>query len=1019
MSFTKHAVTCTIQYNNEIAGNFIRIPPSLADIVYGTQIEIQRFKFRLDNKWYLSWDGFASTDTNAIEINPVLGSSMKLAPGQSVQCDFEQFDIASSIVNEVYVKPLSSDDWEIAEQNSNFLQGEILNQTKLVHMNGIIVCYVGNSVCRFSIEKIVPPNLTVGTLGDGSLIIVEPKENELKKAQLKSQKDEKIISIKRELYWDVNSTDDATGKYSMHIFLKPEEVKGEFAIISVIENKIEKNSGSSNKVSKEKPIKIAKEIVVGVLPMPEDQPMIENSSVILSYGARNSLATPSDASLNNGRKIKVEFIQSLNTSSPSHLQMILHFVGDNTQHKSDILDNIDYLTNYQSFQEEMLVVELLGENGAHIPFLDMRDIDPATIEIIKKSNSVLPWVKKDVINSDTERIEQFVKANKTLDEIVDYLNAPLIASPACVIEGPLGVGKTTMLQQVMHELTKYSNKNVRYFNCETIPDNLNYEKMKKFICDQLVSLSYWYQPSVILLDNTEFIFGKVADPEGGASSSSARRGNNISNKLSLLLIHEVSRLVSRQSNCIKLVLATTRGDILNTYLYEKHFISKKWSLKPPTKPERCKFLDTFITHNQIALDGRLSTNDIAMDTEGYSVLDLQNLVERLLYTHLTSDQESVTRAQFTQVNNAFTPLFLQGSKSTSVDSDNPATSQSTWDQIGGLSDAKRMLLETLEWPVKYAPIFKQSPLRLRSGLLIYGYPGCGKTMLANTVARACGGLNFIPVKGPEILNKYIGASEQNVRELFERAQAIKPCVLFFDEFDSVATKRGHDSTGVTDRVVNQLLTQMDGAEGLDGVYVVAATSRPDLIDPALLRPGRLDKSVFCDVPSAADRMDILLRIFGDETNAIELDPSVTNAREVLSDIVTLTDGCSGADLQGVCYNAYLKAVHRSLETPGEDKNSKATGNSSNDVRYTVLNGTVADGDVAVASGPKETPGVRQEVHVLVENLQQACQETRPSISAHERAKLSAVYASFQGSSREADLRDGEAPGEIGSRLSLA
>lgn len=113
-------------------------------------------------------------------------------------------------------------------------------------------------------------------------------------------------------------------------------------------------------------------------------------------------------------------------------------------------------------------------------------------------------------------------------------------------------------------------------------------------------------------------------------------------------------------------------------------------------------------------------------------------------------------------------------------------------------------------------------LSMASSILLYGYPGCGKTLLASAVAKECG-LNFISVKGPEILNKYIGASEKSVRDLFERANAAKPCVLFFDEFDSIAPKRGHDSTGVTDRVVNQMLTQMDGAEGLDGVYVLAAT----------------------------------------------------------------------------------------------------------------------------------------------------------------------------------------------------
>ncbi|ROT70911.1 hypothetical protein C7M84_010785 [Penaeus vannamei] len=177
-------------------------------------------------------------------------------------------------------------------------------------------------------------------------------------------------------------------------------------------------------------------------------------------------------------------------------------------------------------------------------------------------------------------------------------------------------------------------------------------------------------------------------------------------------------------------------------------------------------------------------------------------------------------------------------------------------RVGGMKDAKKILEETLTWPSLYPNLFNKVNLRLRSGVLLYGPPGCGKTLLANAVSAYCQ-LNFISVKGPELLSKYIGASEQAVRDAFERASSAKPCVLFFDEFESIAPRRGHDSTGVTDRVVNQLLTQMDGVEGLTGVYILAATSRPDLIDPALLRPGRLDKCVYCPMPSEKDRKEIL------------------------------------------------------------------------------------------------------------------------------------------------------------------
>lgn len=307
-------------------------------------------------------------------------------------------------------------------------------------------------------------------------------------------------------------------------------------------------------------------------------------------------------------------------------------------------------------------------------------------------------------------------------------------------------------------------------------------------------------------------------------------------------------------------------------------------------------------------DSTLDLLEIANQTDGYTPGDLVLLIGRARHEAVvrvvdecaddfstlpaTSFELELTRKDFTNALTGFVPVGLRGVKL--------QASTVNWKDIGGLRETRQTLLETLEWPTKYAPIFANCPLRLRSGLLLYGYPGCGKTLLASAVAGECG-LNFISVKGPEILNKYIGASEKSVRDLFERASSAKPCVLFFDEFDSIAPKRGHDSTGVTDRVVNQMLTQMDGAEGLEGVYVLAATSRPDLIDPALLRPGRLDKSLLCDLPDFHDRVDILRALSSDK---LELDATLS-----IEDIANRTEGYSGADLQAVLYNAHLEAIH--------------------------------------------------------------------------------------------------------------
>lgn len=259
----------------------------------------------------------------------------------------------------------------------------------------------------------------------------------------------------------------------------------------------------------------------------------------------------------------------------------------------------------------------------------------------------------------------------------------------------------------------------------------------------------------------------------------------------------------------------------------------------------------------------------------------------------------------------FVPISLRGVALS-------ASTTHSWEDIGGLDDIKRNLRETVEWPTKYGFLFKNSPIRHRSGILLFGPSGCGKTLVASTIAKECG-LNFISVKGPELLNKYIGQSEQSVRDVFSRAQSASPCVLFFDEFDSIAPRRGHDNTGVTDRVVNQFLTELDGVEGLTGVYVLAATSRPDLIDPALLRPGRLDKSYYIGYPDVDERERILIAL----SRKMNLSTDVQ-----LSQVAHWSENCTGADLQALLYNSQLESIHERLEAVKDARKNGAKANDS-------------------------------------------------------------------------------------------
>jgi len=262
-----------------------------------------------------------------------------------------------------------------------------------------------------------------------------------------------------------------------------------------------------------------------------------------------------------------------------------------------------------------------------------------------------------------------------------------------------------------------------------------------------------------------------------------------------------------------------------------------------------------------------------------------------------------------------------------------------WNTVGGLQNVKSLLTETLVWPFIYPEIFSKCPIRLPTGLLLYGAPGCGKTMLGSAVAYESQ-LNFISVKGPELLSKYVGSSETNVRDLFARAQAAKPCLIFFDELDSLAPKRGHDNTGVTDRVVNQLLTQLDGVEGLTGIFVLGATSRPDLIDPALLRPGRFDKTVHCTMPSLQDRKDILKILFQN----IQISEDVN-----IDYIAEQTEYFSGADLKALVFNSQVESAHECLNRLHmKDKDeTKETESNESIIKYELILKALQDTSASV------------------------------------------------------------------------
>jgi transitional endoplasmic reticulum ATPase len=234
-----------------------------------------------------------------------------------------------------------------------------------------------------------------------------------------------------------------------------------------------------------------------------------------------------------------------------------------------------------------------------------------------------------------------------------------------------------------------------------------------------------------------------------------------------------------------------------------------------------------------------------------------------------------------------------------------------WEDVGGLSAVKERLKEAVEWPLKYAQLFAQAGLVPIKGILLAGPPGCGKTLLAKALASQSG-INFISVKGPELLSKYVGESERGLREIFHKARQAAPCMIFFDEIDALAPARGMggSDSGVSERVLSQLLTELDGIEELKGVLVLAATNRADRLDPAVLRPGRFEEIITFPMPEEDDRKAIL---------AVHLRGKPLAATLTLEALAQRTENFTGAQLAALCNRAALCAVRRAVAAAGADE----------------------------------------------------------------------------------------------------
>ena len=500
------------------------------------------------------------------------------------------------------------------------------------------------------------------------------------------------------------------------------------------------------------------------------------------------------------------------------------------------------------------------------------------------------------LTDEIKKVREMIELPLRHPEIFEKLG--IEAPKGVLLFGPPGTGKTLLAKAV-------ANESNAHFISISGP-----EIMSKFYGESEARLREIFKeakeksPSIIFIDEIDSIAPKREEVTGEVE----RRV--VSQMLSLM-----DGLESRGK--VIVISATNRPNAIDPALRRPGRFDREIEIKVPDKKGR---KDIIMIHTRnMPLTDDVDLTKISAVSHGYVGADLEYLCKeaamkclRRLLPELnmedaklppeTLDKLVVNKEDFTKALIEVTPSGMR-----EVFIENPEVQ---WEDIGGLLEVKRELQEAVEWPMKYPKLYEQLGHKMPRGILLHGPSGTGKTLLAKAVATESEA-NFISVRGPELLSKWVGESERGIREIFRRARQASPSVIFFDEIDSIAPVRGAGGeTAVTERVISQLLTELDGMENMHGVVVLAATNRADMIDTALLRPGRFDKIVQVPMPDKDGRKSIL------EIKAKEI-PTVTDPKDPdyvnLEKIAENTDGMSGADVAAISNTAVSLVIHEFLD----------------------------------------------------------------------------------------------------------
>ncbi|KAH7882751.1 P-loop containing nucleoside triphosphate hydrolase protein [Phlebopus sp. FC_14] len=961
---------------------------------------------------YVGWTGMASASSLAhfnttdgrdkgletIEIDPQYAQGLGFAEGDVVEIGLlHDLSYASSVGTE----PVTPDDWEIIESQASHVESTLLSQVRVAKVGQEIDVWVmGRTRVRLTVVSVEPPTKgQVALLTTDTEVRIAPKLHRRQKAT-------------------PTTLDDATREQTSAI--PPETV------LRILPHRLVQGiSSQSFSYNGSGTLAYIHPYTFSILAKSR-YPRDDMSDVFLTVSYRllkppaNPLESPKDEDsgpepTNREPQVLRPGGKTENAGPDKPLENIL-LIGTSDK----VMESHVYFPNglEGALDWHWIHVITTGERKSRSELFS--DTTTTQIDDTKPSEpaslgTVLSGVD-EIIKAATVQLVATLAVH-SLDRVVHGITGILLT-------GRHGVGKTSVAREIARRL----EENSRTYTYTHYIDFKSYSRKPvstlKALFRYLYEVAAWHRPTVLICDNLDKVLKAEVEHEDSF------RWRHIT-ELFLAQYSSGARMMPSNFRAIVMIGTAESQTSIHSLIHTLHIFQEIYHIKPPNRDARKEILSNLVQRRciespSIAVDPDHAPNFamISTHTEGYSPIDLQDLVQRAVQQAASrafaehgrnAKRVTLSGADFTNAQTDYVPHALR---------DIPLQKSTVeWNDIGGLKQAKRILRETIEWPTKYAPLYKQVPLRLPSGLLLYGYPGCGKTFLASAVAKECG-LNFISVKGPELLNKYIGASEKSVRDIFERATTAKPCVLFFDEFDSIAPRRGHDSTGVTDRVVNQLLTEMDGAEGLEGVYVLAATSRPDLIDSALLRPGRLDKSILCDMPDEDDRKDILNAV----SRKVTLAPSVD-----LGEIAKRTHGFSGADLQALVYNAHLRVVHASIDARPKTSRASQLGDEKR-IDYVVLGGEqkalsrAEESEIQkrlqrIRSSATETnaeikaPTEPQKHEITREDLLEALKTTRPSVSREELDRLDRIYSSFV-SDRTRNKKVLPGPSGVGTRATL-